>query len=255
MSSVKADLSNWRDSPQNKWSFVNVDKILSTDKIKKSDSQPSSLPSSPRQFDDFNLKYNGQTLDLPSFLTESQSDGLIILQHGRVLYENYLNDNTPHTPHILMSLTKSVVGLLVGILQDQGKLHVDDLVSKYIPEVSDSFYKDVTIRQAIDMRSGAKYLDATPAYRVAAGWNPQGDEEHADLHSFIANFEPERAEDDRFEYVSVNTDMIGWVVERAGGKKIAELMSELLWQPMGAESDALMAVDVLLFEMWLGLGN
>lgn len=141
-------------------------------------------------------------------------------------------------------MKKSVTGLLVGILQQQGKLNAGDLVTKYVPEVSKTIYKDVTIRQCVDMRSGAKYFDGNHEYRCAAGWNAEkGDEKHTNLHDFIANFDPQQAEDDRFEYVSVNTDLVGWVIERASGKKFAELVQDLLWKPMGAESDALVAVD------------
>ncbi|KJY00037.1 6-aminohexanoate-dimer hydrolase like protein [Zymoseptoria brevis] len=242
-STTKIDLTNWRISPYNRWSFVNVDKILNTNEIRKSETV-SPLPSEPRQFDDFHLEHNGKILDLAAFLTESECDGLLILQHGKVLYETYLNDNTKGSKHILMSVTKSVVGLLVGILQSQGKLNMDDTISKHIPEVSDSFHHNVTIRQAIDMRSGAKSLDASHEYRAASGSVPlKGDEKYTNLHDYISNLDPERMEDDRFEYVSLNTDVIGWLVEKVGGKSLAEMISELLWQPMGAESDALMATD------------
>ena len=69
------------------------------------------------------------------------------------------------------------------------------------------------------------------------------------LHEFISNFQaPSLSEvnglgTSQFEYLSVNTDLMGWVLERASGKKFAELISELIWQPMGAESDAYITVD------------
>ena len=95
-----------------------------------------------------------------------------------------------------------------------------------------------------------QYDDANPKYRGAAGWAPpESDETPSDLHAFISSFEapvtpqvdgPEGAP---FEYLSVNTDLMGWVIERATGKKFAELVSELIWQPMGAESDAYVATD------------
>jgi hypothetical protein len=65
----------------------------------------------------------------------------------------------------------------------------------------------------------------------------------------MTTFQPESSaklegqEGSVFEYVSVNTDLMGWIVERASGKKYADLVSELIWQPMGAENDAYITVD------------
>lgn len=150
----------------------------------------------------------------------------------------------------MMSMTKSVTGLVCGILVEQGKLDVDALVPKYVPEVKGTPYEHISVRRLLDMRAGVKYDDATPAYREAAGWNKaEPNEKVTDLHSFISSFEaPASALIDGldgppFEYVSVNTDLMGWVVERASGKTFAELVSELIWQPMGAESDAYITVD------------
>jgi hypothetical protein len=48
---------------------------------------------------------------------------------------------------------------------------------------------------------------------------------------------------ERFHYVSPNADLLGWIIERAAGRRYAELMSELIWKPMGAETDAYVTID------------
>lgn len=244
MSTSKADLSNWLTFPENRWAFANIDKIpsLPTATILKSDDSID-FPNAARNFDAFELQHDGVKLDLSSYLRSSATDGLIVLKDGQVLLEDYHNGNTKDSKHIVMSITKSVTGLLVGILQARGKLAVDDLVVKYVPEVSGTIYKDKTLRQCIDMRSGAVYVDGQHEYRAATGWHPlHGTEKHRDLKAFLSNFAPETT-DDRFEYVSANTDLMGWVLERASGKTFAELVQEFLWQPMGAESDALVTLE------------
>ncbi|CZT14791.1 uncharacterized protein RCC_00742 [Ramularia collo-cygni] len=247
MSTAEADLSSWLKFPHNQWAFANIDKVLPTATISKS-SKPGNFPQAPNEFSEFEIESNGIKHNLSSYLSQSQTDGLIILQHGKVLLENYFNGNTKDSKHIVMSITKSVTGLLVGILQARGKLSVDDLVSKYVPEISGTVWRDKTIQQCIDMRSGVAYVDGTHEYRAAAGWHPlNGSEQHTDLKTFLSNFVPQEVIDDRFEYVSANTDLIGWVLERASGKSFAELMQELLWQPMGAENDAVVALDPKAF--------
>jgi CubicO group peptidase (beta-lactamase class C family) len=241
MTTAKADLSNWLTFPHNRWAFTNIDKILKTATISKPDTSLP-LPKTPTDFEAFSLEHNGTNLDLTSYISRTQTDGLIILQHGKILYEEYLNENSKDSKHIIMSLTKSITGLLVGILQAQGKLSVTDLVSKYVPEISGTVYKDKTIQECIDMRAGVVYVDGQTEYRAAAGWLPS-EKSKKTLREFLGEFTPQEVIDGRFEYVSTNTDLVGWVLERASGKTFAELVGEFLWVPMGAESDALVTVD------------
>jgi CubicO group peptidase (beta-lactamase class C family) len=85
------------------------------------------------------------------------------------------------------------------------------------------------------------------AYRKAANWNPRepGDGP-ADLRSFFRGLrQSDGAHEGRFHYVSPNTDLLGWVIERATGRRYADLLSELLWRPMGATASAYITVDGL----------
>ena len=245
---METNLSNWREPEHVTWSFQNVDKILNTHPIHKG-AKPSTLESEPSNSDDFKIITSEASLiDLQTFLTGTETDGIVVLKDGKIVYEHYDRTNTRETTHIMMSMTKSVAGLIAGILVDQGKLKVDSLVSEYVPEVNGTSYENVTVRNCLDMRAGIKYDDTAPEYRKAAGWNElEADEQPTNLHEFISKFQaPAGPKVDGllpFEYISVNTDLMGWVLERASGKKFAELVSELIWQPMGAESDAYITVD------------
>ena len=64
------------------------------------------------------------------------------------------------------------------------------------------------------------------------------------LHGFFASLEKARdPHGDRFNYKSPNSDLLGWVLERAGGRPFAEMFSERIWKPMGATSDGYVTVD------------
>lgn len=247
---MPADITNWREPEHNQWSFQNVDQILHTQTI-NAGSKAKELNYNLQDLTDFNLsRPDGHPQDLAAWLHATETDGLLVLHHDRVVYETYARTNTAASRHILMSLTKSVTGLLVGILASQGKLDVNAPVTAYVPEMQGTALRDATVRECLDMRSGVKYDDGTHEYRAAAGWNKfRGDEEAKSLRAFLSGFHagsPPKAEGVEgwpFQYASVNTDLVGWILERVSGKTFAELVSELLWKPMGAESDALVAVD------------
>jgi len=117
-------------------------------------------------------------------------------------------------------------------------------IKHYVPEAS-FVYDGVTVQHCLDMNCGIKHQDENHNYRAAGGWEPiHGDEPAKTLHGYLAQMEAlSDGPGVGFNYASTNTDLLGWALERATGKKLAELISELLWQPMGAESDAIIAVD------------
>ena len=82
-------------------------------------------------------------------------------------------------------------------------------------------------------------------YRVATGWNPADTPALAtDLHSFLVTLPRDASPHGaRFHYVSPNSDMLGWILERAGGQPYARLLSELIWSRFGAEAGAYVTVD------------
>ena len=68
------------------------------------------------------------------------NDALVILHKGKVVHESYRNGMTRHDPHILMSVSKSMLGLVMGTLVERGEVAVDDLLTKYLPELSGTLH-------------------------------------------------------------------------------------------------------------------
>jgi CubicO group peptidase (beta-lactamase class C family) len=178
----------------------------------------------------------------------------VILQAGKIVYENYAQGMTASAPHIMMSVSKSILGLLAGVLVERGVLDLSRLVTDAIPEVGHTAYAGATVRDLLDMRAGVlfdeDYLTAAGPiieYRKAQGWDPltPGDQP-MDLRGFYNLLtESDGVHNDRFHYIFPNTDLLGWLIERAAGKRYADLLSELLWQPVGAEHSAYITVDRL----------
>ena len=242
-----ANLSNWRTAPFNRWAFHNVRAIIPSADIENAPNAALMLPKASLPLDEFQLRLaDGSSLNLEGFLHATSSDGLVIVHDGRIVHEFYGNGTTEHTPHILMSATKSVVGLIAGILHRNGDLDVEALVSDYVPEIARTAYQGATIRHLLDMRTGV-VLDASQqaAYAAATGWEPIAPgEAPRDLHSFFKTMTASHnGHGGPFSYVSANTDLLGWAIERATGQTFASLVSVLLWKPMGAEHDAYITVD------------
>jgi len=182
------------------------------------------------------------------FLRDTDTDGIAVLHRGRLVFERYANGMTDATPHILMSVSKSMLGLLVEEIGIDTNRSVVDVV----PELEATAYRGATIRHLLDMRAAIAWNEDYLAtggpiieYRKASGWNPPADPP-SDLHAFYSCLrETDGAHGGRFHYVSPNSDLLGRVIERATGRRYADLMSERVWKPAGAERSAYITVDRL----------
>jgi CubicO group peptidase (beta-lactamase class C family) len=176
----------------------------------------------------------------------------VVLRRGRIAAEWYGAGMNAFTPHIVFSVSKSICGTLGGILAARRLLDPDDRVTDYVPELAASVYGDCTVRHLLDMAVGISfnedYVDPKAdvvRYRHAAGWDPlPPGEAPIDLRSFLARQKPDgQKHGSLFHYVSTNTDVLGWVYERACDQPYADIVSDHLWAPMGAERDAYITVD------------
>ena len=252
---AQVTLANWRQAPFSRWAFAHVREILPTAGIANDPDDLWRLP--PQASDLERLSFDdgeGGRLTLDAFLARTSTDAFYVVHRGRTLLSYYAGNTAAASPHILMSVSKSMLGLLAGILVGQGRLEADAPATRYVPELARSAFAGATVQQLLDMRSGLDFDEdylATSGdiveYRKSTGWNPlaPGDGP-TDLRSFLptlaATFGPHGG---KFNYVSPCTDLLGWIIERATGRRYADLMSELLWRPMGAAHPAYITVDRL----------
>jgi CubicO group peptidase (beta-lactamase class C family) len=239
---TQVTLSNWRMAPFSRWAFHHVREIVPSADIPHDPAGVMPLPEAPRK------------LELGDFLEATDTDAFVVLHRGRLAFEHYANGMNAETPHILMSVTKSMLGLLAGVLAARGLLDPERRVVEILPELAGTGYKGASIRHLLDMRTGIAFDEdylATSGpiveYRKSTGWNPlQPGDAPTDLRSFFQELKhAEGPHGGRFHYVSPNSDLLGWAIERATGRRYADLMSELLWKPMGAERSAYITVDRL----------
>ena len=247
-------LANWRTAPYLKWAFQHVREIVPSADIANAPGGVWQIESEFRDFSSFSFQCGGETYSLERFIADTDTDGLAILHRGKVIFEHYGNGMTSNTPHILMSVSKSLTAIVAGILIDKGTLDPGQTVVSIIPELKNSVYSDATVRHVLDMRVGLDFDEdylATSGpiveYRKSTNWNPLAPGERpSDLRSFLASLNDRVGPDGGpFHYVSTNTDLLGWILERSTGTRFADLISNLLWQPMGAQASAYITVDRL----------
>ena len=180
------------------------------------------------------------------------SDGVIVLHHGRVVYERYDGCLTEHTLHGAMSVTKSITGLLGEILVAEGRLDDTALVAALVPELRDSAFGDATLRQVMDMTTALDYSEdyADPDAEVwtyaAAGSplpKPAGYSGPRSYFEYLQTVRRKGRHGDAFGYKTVNADALGWIIARATGTSVAELLSQRIWRRIGAEREAYYTVD------------
>ena len=245
-------LSNWRKAPFNAWAFRNARQLIPTAGIAAS-RHAMGLETAPQEIGHIGfIGHDGNPTSVSQALRATQTDAFVVLRRGRIAAEWYGSGMSATTPHIVFSVSKSICGALGGILADRGLLDPDDRVLEYIPELAESVYAGCTIRHLLDMSVGIAFNEDyedpkgdVMRYRYAAGWDPPpAGEAPIDLRGFLGQQKPDgQKHGELFHYVSTNTDVLGWVYERACGQPYADITSEYLWGPLGAERDGYITVD------------
>lgn len=244
-------LANWRIAPFSSWAFSHVREIIQTADIPNNPQDVWELHSELADLADLAVD---DALNVNGYLDATYTDAFLVIHQGKIIAEDYRNAAGARIPHILMSVSKSMLGALSGILADKGILDTAAPVTDYVPEVAGTAWKGASVQNLLDMRAGIGFdedYEATSGaiieYRKSTGWNPpEPGDSPSDLRSFFNQMsDTDGPHMGRFHYVSPNTDLMAWIIERAAGTRYADLMSQHLWQPMGAETSAYITVDRL----------
>ncbi len=244
-------LANWQEPPFNRWAFQHIGELIPTARIARGDGPVLRLAKDVRDLSTTPIHADGRPVPLATFLERTYTDGIIVLHGGRVVMESYFNGMSARTRHLLMSVSKSVTSAVSGRLVGRGLLTPDDPVTAHLPELAGTSWDGCTVRHLLDMRAGTRFdedytnLGAdVRVYEQIYLWRPRVNLDlPADITAYYATLENERPHGGRFDYRSILTDLLAWVMERAAGARFADLVANELWGPMGAEADAEVTVD------------
>jgi CubicO group peptidase (beta-lactamase class C family) len=189
--------------------------------------------------------WQGKKVTFDEFLSATQTNAFLVVRDGKITYEKYLNGKTESTVLPSYSVAKTMTSLVIGQLIDEGVLRESDTFVSILPtfKAGTSFDK-VTIKDLLDMNSGIGVSDNYPS--GPSGWGVAIAQMYAttDMNFFINNNRKMREEPGTFpEYRSVNTQMLGLIVQEVTGKKLADEFSDRIWKLVGADYDATWNVD------------
>ena len=236
--------------PMTRWSFSHMREFVPTQRVSRG---PGTVWTFPRALRDdidsvsFTPLGGGAAMSWRQSLDANFTDSILVLHQGRVVYERYFGVSAPDTRHIAFSVTKSFVGTLAEMLIAEGKLDETAPVSRYLPELAASGFGSATVRQVADMTTALDYSEdytdsgAGIADLVRAnGYSPRppGYAGPRDIFAYLPTVHANGPHGAAFTYRTVNTEVLGWLVARASGKRLADVLSERLWQPLGMACDA-----------------
>lgn len=244
------DFDSWQDGPLNRWAFQNVRQFLPTVTIRASDTPRDLEFSINPSIDSIEVNVADRTYVIPELLKELETDSILVIRNGTIVYEKYFNTMTPTSPHLLQSVSKSLLGALFAIMADKCIINVDEKIGLYLPELKGSVYADATIAQALDMSIAVSfsedYLDPNSEMTRldrAAGWRTNNTGQDLGLRGFLKTLTASGEHGKAYQYCSANSDVLAWLISKVSGVSFQDLISQELWRPMGAENNASIIVD------------
>ncbi len=179
----------------------------------------------------------GVSQTLEQFLTESFTTALLVLHHGEPVYSWSRTPDSMDEPQPGYSITKSVLGVVAGSLIQDEVVDPDRGVITYVPELAQGGYRGVTMRDLLDMRTGGDYRETYgpdgELGQLVAARAPVPDGGFASVRDLLCRVPRVGLHDGPFAYRSLDTEALGWVIERATGSRMDQLAHELVLQPLG----------------------
>jgi CubicO group peptidase (beta-lactamase class C family) len=191
------------------------------------------------------VTWGGVKISFDEFLANTQTNAFLVIRGGKITYEKYLNGKTESTVLPSYSVAKTMTSLVIGQLIDEGKIKESDTFVKILPEFkADSSFDEVTIKDLLDMNAGVGVSDNYPT--GPSGWGVAIAQMYAttDMNFFMKNNRKMTEKPGTYpEYRSVNTQMLGLIIQKVTGNKLADEFSERVWKKVGADYDATWNVD------------
>ncbi len=195
---------------------------------------------------DFAVAVDAGEKTVAEYVRNSPTDGVIVVHDRRVVFEDYPR-MLPTDKHVWFSVSKTFVSTSVAILEDRGQINVDRPIDFYLQGLGGTAWEGIRIIGVLDMASGVDCpevkSDADSCFWTfydAFGW-PVTERVQDDPMGTLQEMARLRSPGEVFDYTSVNTEVLNWLVEVVSGERFSDFVEREIWQRAGPESDALLA--------------
>ena len=233
------------------YNFLNMDKIFPTREIKAS-KNPKPLKRNIKTLPE-TFFFEGEEKNLQEYLDYFWSDGMIVLHKNEMVYENYWLGNNENKRHISWSLAKSFISALVGSAYEEGLIDsLDDPVTKYLDDFKETGYDGVTIKDILQMSSGVLFNEDYADYDSDINRFGRAVATGTSMRDFSKTLTREREPGTYMHYVSINTQVLGFLLQEVTNKSISQYLYNKIWNPLGMEDSAYFILDDVKDEFALG---
>ncbi len=184
-------------------------------------------------------------VDFETFLDETHTVGFLVIRNDSILYEKYKEKFNEESNLPSFSVAKSFVSALLGIAISEGYIKsVREPITNYLTEMDKDAFGKITIEDVLNMRSGIRYNESyiNPFGHVAKYYYGRN------LNQYISKLKVKNVPNQNFEYISVNTQILGFIIEKATGRKLEKYLEEKIWKPLGMEYRATWSIDSKVYQ-------
>jgi CubicO group peptidase (beta-lactamase class C family) len=136
--------------------------------------------------------------------------------------------NSPTTKFRLGSITKQFTAASILLLQERGKLNIDDPISKYMPD-SPAAWSKITVYNVLTHTSGIPSFTGFPDYRSTEWKDTTPIELVARFRDKPLDFEPAA----KFNYSNSGYVLLGYLIENVSGQKYGDFLQQNIFTPLG----------------------
>ena len=244
------------NSERRRWALQHIPELCKTQAISRGSGNVSVLGRAMQDIDDLELRNETGYATLGEFLHRSSTDAFLVMRNGEIITEKYFGGMRPRTPHLIWSCSKSISAGVVGnLLQSDSHFTRDSDVTKYVPELKGCGYDGCKIDDLLNMRSGIKYRFGFDAKGVLRHKSPNECGQHyrsaemypripgdvSGQYAFLQSLtldEELGPHGSGFSYKDSDTAVLAWACEKLTGVRFADMLSDLIWNRLGAEHDA-----------------
>ncbi len=231
---------------------VKPELILPTEEVKKG-TEISALPRQQTDLSEVTYEWQGREKTVEDYMITTQTDSLVFIHEGNLIYEDYANGWSPEMRAQPWSVTKSVTSALVGIARDEGKIDsVQDPIENYIPELEGTDWQGATIKNLLQMESGLYWDEEHPllAFNTQVQqWKVMfldfltGGRLGMTRNEYLKSMNRVAPPGEQFLYNSGDTQVLAWLIENVYEASYAEVLSDKIWKPLGMEGNAEIMTD------------